>query len=400
MRVNAAAERSLRQGHPWLFENSIVQQSHVGKPGDLAVIFDQKRRFLAVGLYDPTAIIRVRVLQSHTPAEIDRDWFLAKIQLAVRLRNPLTQLPPQRETNGYRVVFGENDGLPGFVIDRYAHTVVIKLYTPAWLPHLQSIISALPGVLTYERLVLRLSRAMMKEPDHLYGLRDGEIVVGEVLDGPVFFLENGLTFEAEPALGQKTGFFLDQRENRARVEKLSAGKSVLNIFSYTGGFSVYAGRGGAREVVSVDLSQPAIAAAKRNWKHNLHFESIRNSQHTGIARDAFTVLSEMAARGQQFDMVILDPPMFAHKQEQIQNALKAYDRLTRAGVGVIKSGGILVQASCSSRVDAESFFSGIHQSAASVGRSLDEIERSGHALDHPVGFPEGGYLKCLFARVN
>ncbi len=400
LRVNAAAERSVRQGHPWLFENSITHQSHEGKPGDLAVIFDQKRRFLAVGLYDPTSMIRVRVLQFMTPAEIDSAWFLDTIRQAVKIRLPLTQLPPERETNGYRVIFGENDKLPGLVLDRYAGTIVMKLYTPAWLPYLELLNSVMPQVLSYERLVLRLSRGMMKDPTLLFGLTDGEILQGDPLRAPVLFLENGITFEAEPIIGQKTGFFLDQRENRLRVEKISTGKSVLNVFSYTGGFSVYAGRGGASEVISVDLSEPAIAAAKRNWKHNLRFDSLRGSQHKGIVRDAFEVLAEMAAKRQRFDMVILDPPMFAHKQEQVKNALNAYDRLTRAGLAVLKPGGMLVQASCSSRVDAEAFFNGIHRSASSMGRSLIEIERSGHALDHPVRFSEGAYLKCLYAKAE
>ncbi|MAT44953.1 MAG: hypothetical protein CL609_21685 [Anaerolineaceae bacterium] len=399
LRVNAAAERSLRRGHPWIFENSIIHQSHEGNPGDLAVIFDQKRRFLAVGLYDPTSVIRVRVLVFHSPTEINQDWFLEKIIQAVKIRQPLTQQPLARETNGYRVIFGENDGFPGLVLDRYADTLVMKLYSLAWLPYLDPLISIFPEVISYRRLVLRLSRGLMKEPDLLYGLTDGAILQGDPLNGPILFLENGLVFEAEPIIGQKTGFFLDQRENRLSVEKLSAGKSILNCFAYTGGFSVYAGRGGASEVVSVDISAPAIAAAKRNWEHNLHFENIQRSQHTGIPADVFVVLAEMAKRNQRFDVVILDPPMFAHKQDQVKNALNAYDRLTRAGLAVLKSGGTLVQASCSSRVDAQSFFSGIQNTATGEGRSLIEIERSGHGLDHPVGFKEGEYLKCLFAKV-
>jgi 23S rRNA (cytosine1962-C5)-methyltransferase len=344
-------------------------------------------------------VIRVRVLVFHSPTDINRDWFLEKIDQAVKIRQPLTQQALTRETNGYRIVFGENDGLPGLVVDRYADTLVIKLYSPIWLPYLETLISILPEVIPFHRLVLRLSRGLMKESGHLYGLTDGEILQGDSLNKPVMFLENGLVFEAEPIIGQKTGFFLDQRENRLRVEKLSAGKSVLNCFAYTGGFSVYAGRGGASEVVSVDISAPAIAAAKRNWEHNLHFENIQQSQHTGITADVFVVLAEMAERHQRYDVVILDPPMFAHKQVQVKNALNAYDRLTRAGLAVLKSGGTLVQASCSSRIDAETFFSGINNAVTGVGRSLIEIERSGHGLDHPVGFKEGEYLKCLFAKV-
>jgi 23S rRNA (cytosine1962-C5)-methyltransferase len=179
------------------------------------------------------------------------------------------------------------------------------------------------------------------------------------------------------------------------VEKLSKGMSVLNIFAYTGGFSVYAARGGAREVISVDLSAPALEGAMRNMKHNE-----LDVPHKVIAQDAFVFLEEMASQKRLFDVVIIDPPMFAQNQAQIDVALSAYRRLTRLGLSVLRPRGTLVQASCSSRVDAESFFNCIHQGAKDADRRLTEIERTGHALDHPVRFKEGAYLKCLFAAVN
>ena len=213
--------------------------------------------------------------------------------------------------------------------------------------------------------------------------------------GLILFKENGLIFESDPIHGQKTGFFLDQRDNRARVEKLSKDKSVLNVFAYTGGFSVYAARGGAREVVSVDISAPAIEAAIRNMAHNE-----LTVPHETIAEDAFEVLARMGSQKRLFDLVIIDPPMFAQNEKQIATALSAYRRLTRLGLGALRQGGILVQASCSSRVDADAFFESIHQTAREAGRELTEIERSGHALDHPIGFKEGAYLKCLFATAS
>ncbi len=212
----------------------------------------------------------------------------------------------------------------------------------------------------------------------------------------VLFKENGLTFEADPIHGQKTGFFLDQRENRLRVQKLSKGKSVLNVFAYTGGFSVYAARGGAKEVVSVDVSQQALEAAVRNMEHN----KLTNVHHETIAEDAFDALAKMKSQNRLFDMVIIDPPMFAQSEKQIVSALAAYHKLTRLGLGVLKKGGTLVQASCSSRVDAESFFDAVNKTARDSGRRLTEIERTGHAFDHPIGFNEGAYLKCLFANVS
>jgi 23S rRNA (cytosine1962-C5)-methyltransferase len=400
LRLISAAERAVRRGHPWVFDNSIREQSHAGKSGDLAVIFDGKRRFLAIGLYDPDSPIRVRILQFREPATINPDWFKARLTAAARLRLPLLEQPPDRMTNGYRLVHGENDGLPGLVIDRYAQTLVLKLYTPAWIPHLNDMCAALARIVPADSLILRLSRSMLGQEKSLFGLEDGLVLGGSLEPGPVLFQENGLVFEAEPILGQKTGFFLDQRENRARVERLSGGKSVLNVFAYTGGFSVYAARGGARQVVSVDISAHAMQAAARNMAHNQHIPGVAAAKHETLAKDAFEVLERMGRENRHFDLVIIDPPMFAQNQSQVASALHAYQRLTRLGLGVLGPEGILVQASCSSRVDADSFFGAIHRAARESSRYLIEIERSGHAIDHPIGFSEGAYLKCLFARVS
>ena len=393
LHVTAPAERALRQGHPWVFDQSITEQSHEGAPGDLAVIFDNKRRFLAIGLYDPTSTIRVRVLQNRRPATINAEWFQNKLNLAAQVRESLEGT----DTTGYRLVHGENDGLPGLVIDRYADTLVLKLYTPAWIPHLKEFCDALAQVSPAEHLILRLNRILQKQTDFLHDLKDGMTLSLLTPPSLILFMENGLTFESDPIHGQKTGFFLDQRDNRAKVEELSRDKSVLNVFAYTGGFSVYAARGGAKEVLSVDISAPAIEAAVRNMGHNLHFPTVAAVSHETFAEDAFDALARMEAQKRLFDMVIIDPPMFAQNEKQIASALAAYRKLTRLGLGVLRKGGTLVQASCSSRVDADSFFDSIHQSAREAGRRLMEIERTGHALDHPINFEEGAYLKCLFA---
>jgi len=400
LRVSPAAERALRQGHPWVFDQAITEQSQAGRPGDLAVIFDDQRRFLAVGLYDPTSPIRVRILQSRQPATINADWFQARLTAAFRLRLPLLEQPPERATTGYRLVHGENDGFPGLVLDRYAETLVLKLYTPAWIPHLPDFCAALAQVCPAARLILRLSRSLLKQTEFLAGLSDGLTLSGPPPVGPVLFQENGLVFETDPILGQKTGFFLDQRDNRARVERLALGKSVLNVFAYTGGFSVYAARGGAREVLSVDLSTPATETALRNFAHNRQFPTVAAAIHTALAADAFEVLARLAAEKRRFDLVILDPPMFAQNQSQTAAAIAAYQRLTHLGLGVLRPGGVLVQASCSSRVEPDAFFNAIQRAARESNCRLTEIERTGHALDHPIGFKEGAYLKCLFANVD
>jgi len=400
VRVTPAAERALRKGHPWCYESAITHQSRAGEPGELAVIFDSKRSFLAVGLYDPTSMIRVRVLQHRKSAQINTDWFAQQLEKAALLRAPLANQPAERRTTGYRLVHGENDGLPGLVIDRYADTLVMKLYTPAWIPHLAAVCTALSTIHPAERLILRLSRSLQDQPAWLFGLHDGIILSGPEPDGPILFQENGLFFESDPIHGQKTGFFLDQRENRARVETLTAGKSVLNVFAYTGGFSVYAARGGASRVISVDLSRPACDAALRNMDHNRQNPAVAATVHETIVEDAFVVMDKMKAQNTQFDLIVIDPPMFAQNQTQVSAAVSAYRRLTRMGLALLRPAGILVQASCSSRVDAETFFNTIHQAAHETGCPLREMERTGHALDHPVSYPEGAYLKCLFARAT
>ncbi len=393
LRISSPAERALRQGHPWIFDQSITEQSHKGAPGDLAVIFDDKRRFLAIGLYDPASAIRVRILQSRQPATINAEWFQNKLVSATSLRAPLEE----KNTNGYRLVHGENDGFPGLIIDRYADTLVLKLYTPAWIPHLKEFCQALAQISPAQHLILRLNRSLQAQSEFLSGLSDGMMITQQTSPNPILFQENGLTFESDPIHGQKTGFFLDQRDNRARVETLSKNKSVLNVFAYTGGFSVYAARGGAKEIVSVDISAPAIEAAVRNMKHNQHIPAVKATSHETIAEDAFEVLTRMSSQKRLFDVVIIDPPMFAQSEKQVEAAISAYRKLTRLGLSVLRSGGTLVQASCSSRVDADTFFDSIHQTTRESSRRLTEIERTGHALDHPVGFKEGAYLKCLFA---
>lgn len=393
LRVTPAAERAVRQGHPWLFDQAIREQSHEGQPGDLAVVFDGRRRFLAIGLYDPHSPLRVRLLQHHRPATIDGEWFRDRLAAAAAIRAAL----PASGTTGYRLVHGENDGLPGLVVDRYAETLVIRLDTAAWVPHFHELLPALQAVTPAGRLVLRLSRASQPVAAGLYGLQDGQLLSGRPLAGPVLFEENGLLFEADVVWGQKTGFFLDQRDNRARVEELAAGRRVLNVFAYSGGFSVYAARGRAREVVSVDASQPALEAAVRNFGHNQDHPAVAAARHETIVGDAFEVLAELANQGQRFDLAILDPPSFASSQEQVPGALAAYGRLAQAGLALLPPGGTLVICSCSSRVSAEAFFTAVQAATRAAGRSLVELMRTGHPLDHPIGFPEGAYLKCLFA---
>lgn len=396
LRVTPEAQRALRQGHPWLFDRAIVSQSAAGQPGDLAVVFDDRRRFLAIGLYDPASPIRVRILQHGAPAAIAAGFFAGRLAAAAGRRAALAG----QDTTGYRLVHGEGDGLPGLVIDRYDRTLVAKLYTAAWLPYLPVLLEGLDGVAPADAVVLRLSRAVQREPAALYGLADGATLAGTLAANPVIFHENGLLFEADVLHGQKTGFFLDQRENRARVEGLAAGRETLNVFAYTGGFSLYAARGGAPAVVSLDSSAPALAAAGRNFELNRDLPGVAAAHHELLVEDAFAALARLAQIGRRFDLVVVDPPAFAKQQSEIPAALRSYERLAALALGVLRPGGTLVTASCSSRVSAGDFFAAVRRGAARAGLALHEFDRTGHPVDHPVGFAEGAYLKCLYAQVD
>jgi 23S rRNA (cytosine1962-C5)-methyltransferase len=244
--------------------------------------------------------------------------------------------------------------------------------------------------------VLRLSRAVQRAATG--ALRDGAVLHGEPPAGPVLFEENGLRFEADLLHGQKTGFFLDQRDNRALVEQYSAGKAVLNVFAYTGGFSVYAARGGARAVTSLDVSAPALAAAERNFAHNRALETVANADHRRLAGDAFDLLPQLRDGGERFDVVILDPPSFAKAAAEVERAAGSYARMIRMGLDVLAPHGLLVAASCSSRITAQRFREIVEETARRAGRPLHVLQQTGHPLDHPIGFPEGAYLKCIFAR--
>jgi len=392
LRVTPAAESALRRGHPWLYEAAITNQSRGGKPGDIAVIFDKNRKFLAVGLYDPTSPLRVRVLAHHKPVQINRDFFEKQLHKAEQIRKAIPD-----NTTGYRLVHGGNDALPGLVVDRYAESLVIKLYTPAWLPHLVDILTGLNAISHWERIVLRLSRKVAKNTAHLYQVQDGEILTGSPISSPILFQENSLWFEADPVHGHKTGFYLDQRENRARLSKLVAGKSVLNVYAYSGGFSIYAAQGGATHVTSLDISKPALEASKRNFILNMQNPSIKRCNHEVIIGDAFQVLPLLYEQKRQFDLVVIDPPSFAKDKSQVQRALSTYKRLTHLALNLLPKGSILVQASCSSRVSTDDFYNAVQTAAVEIGRNLHEIERTTHPIDHPIGFYEGSYLKCLFA---
>jgi len=396
LHVNMEAQRRIRQGHPWLYDNSIRKQNHSGECGDLAVIYDNRNRFLALGLYDSTSVIRVRILQRFKQMHINQVWFEERIKKALKLRR---ELAASTHTTGYRVIHGENDALPGIIVDRYADALVVKIYTAAWIPYLRHFLSALEKSVPSKWIVLRLSRNASKNTRLLNGYKNGMFIKGRKVSSPIIFKENGLSFEADILLGQKTGFFLDQKDNRKKVEKLSRNRTILDLFSYTGGFSVYAARGGAKEVISVDMSLPVLEAAGRNMSLNRHNRWVASAKHERIKSDVFKALEMLFKKHKYFDMVIIDPPTFAQSQSEVSSALAAYARLTKMALRVLRSQGIIVVACCSGHIKRDDFMKTIHNGAIVAKRPLKEIDRTEQPIDHPIKFPEGAYLKCLFAVV-
>ena len=392
LRVTAAAESILRSGHPWLFAESIREQNRPGQLGELAAIYDRKDRFLALGLFDPDSPIRLRVLRAGKPQTIDPAWWSAQLEQALQRRQGLFD----EQTTGFRWINGESDGWPGLVLDRYDQTLVLKLYTAAWLPRREAIAGLITERLRPERVVLRLSRNIQEIAGKQFGNRDGEVLHGPPLDGPVVFQESGLRFEAEVLRGQKTGFFLDQRENRQQVASLASGRRVLNAFSFSGGFSLYAARGGAACATDLDLSAHALAGAKRNFALNQSQAAVAACRHEVIQGEAFRWLGEQRER--QFDLIVLDPPSLAKREAERAGAIRMYGKLAELGIQHLARGGILVACSCSAHVAAEEFFAAVRQSAAATGRAFAELQIAGHAPDHPAAFREAAYLKAIYLR--
>jgi 23S rRNA (cytosine1962-C5)-methyltransferase len=387
--VTAAAETIVRGGHPWVFAQSVRAQNRDGETGELAVIFDRKDAFLAVGLFDPDSPIRVRILHSGKPRAIDASFWEQRFAEALRRRESLFD----SQTTGYRCINGESDGWPGLVLDRYADTRVLKIYTAAWLPRLGELAPLLAGG---DRLVLRLSRNIQQTAKERFHAYDGQALRGEPPAGPVEFLENGLRFEADVLRGQKTGFFLDQRENRREAGALAEGRDVLNLFSFTGGFSVYAADGGAASVCSIDISEHALAGARRNFALNASRPAVARCPHETIQADVFTWLRNPPSR--QFGLIVLDPPSLAKKESERTEAIGAYANLVAGALSRLNKDGILLSSSCSAHVSAAKFFHLTLEAARKTGRRFSELKTTGHAADHPATFPEAEYLKCIYLQ--
>jgi 23S rRNA (cytosine1962-C5)-methyltransferase len=380
------AESAIRSNHPWIYAESIKMQNREGETGELAVIYDKRDRFMAVGMYEAESPIRLRILHVGKPMTIDRDWWLEKARACLAKREGSIIQPG---TDGARMIQGESEGFPGLVADRYADTLVVKIYATSWLARWEEIEGVLREVFAPKFLVLRMSRNVIAYTQK-YAIAEG--FCGEPGEEIVVFSENGLRFESAVLKGQKTGFFLDQRNNRARVETLAKGRDVLNVFSFSGGFSLYAARGGASSVTDLDISAYALDSAARNFSLNSNNYQISKVKRHAVQADAFKWMDETR---ENYDLIITDPPTLAKRESERAGAIRAYQHMNAAAISRLRLGGVLVAASCSAHVSSDDFFRTIQETAQASGRTWRELWRSGHAADHPAAFREAEYLKAV-----
>lgn len=389
VKLNAKGEQFVLKGHPWVFSNNITKINPNAKTGDLAIIFSKnKNRVIGLGLYDGNSPIRIKMLHSgFEKVEINAWFFKNKIYKAYKKRLPLLET----NTNSYRLLFGENDGFPGLIADVYAHVLVVKLYSEIWLRYIETILHSLQQVSNSEAVVIRLSRSIEQSKKHQF--KNGDVVYGVLDNEVVKFIEHGINFSANVIKGHKTGYFLDHRANRKQVGEWSSGKTVLDVFSYAGGFSVHALANGAKEVTSLDISKQALEIAITNGKLNSY-----TGEHRILAGDAFEELNKLIKNKVTFDVVVIDPPSFAKQASEVNIAKKKYAQLAELGNKLTAKNGLLVLASCSSRVLAQSFFDINSQSLSLFDRRFKVVLKTEHDIDHPIGFEEGAYLKTGYYR--
>ena len=382
-------EESLKRFHPWVFSGAIARVEGEPEEGEIVDVYTSKKEFIACGHFQ-IGSIAVRVLTFHQE-EIGHDFWKHRLEVALDLRRSLN-LVDNPENNTYRLVHGEGDNLPGLIIDVYGQTAVMQAHSAGMHVYRMEIADALSEVMgdIVKHIYYKSETTLPYKAD--LGPENGFIKGGSPEN---VALENGLKFHVDWLKGQKTGFFVDQRENRHLLERYSKGRNVLNMFCYTGGFSFYAMRGGANLVHSVDSSAKAIDLTNQNVELNFP----RDQRHQAFAEDAFKYLDRM---GDQYDLIILDPPAFAKHRDALRNALRGYSKLNAKAFEKIKPGGILFTFSCSQVVDKKDFRNAVFTAAAQSGRSVRILHQLTQPGDHPVNIyhPEGEYLKGLVLYVE
>ena len=387
--LKAGKEESLKRFHPWVFSGAIARIEGEPEEGEIVDVYTSKKEFIACGHFQ-IGSIAVRVL-TFRQEEINLDFWKHRLEVALDLRRSLN-LVDNPENNTYRLVHGEGDNLPGLIIDVYGQTAVMQAHSAGMHVYRMEIAEALSEVIgdIVQHIYYKSETTLPFKAD--LGPENGFIKGGSPEN---VALENGLKFHVDWLKGQKTGFFVDQRENRHLLERYSKGRNVLNMFCYTGGFSFYAMRGGANLVHSVDSSAKAIDLTNQNVELNFPGDE----RHQAFAEDAFKYLDRM---GDQYDLIILDPPAFAKHRDALRNALRGYSKLNAKAFEKIKPGGILFTFSCSQVVDKKDFRNAVFTAAAQSGRSVRILHQLTQPGDHPVNIyhPEGEYLKGLVLYVE
>ncbi len=381
--VSPKLKDQVRLGHPWIYRDA-VERAPAGLPSG-AWVRVQSANQQAVGLWDDSGPIAVRLFsQTAIP---DAAFIRSRVQAAWERRAPLRD--PDRQTTAWRWLYGESDGIPGVVVDLYGDVeagrqwAVIKTYSASLARVSHWVVEALQGVTKLAGIIDRSGERW-------------QVLAGVPPEDEIIIAENGLRFAVDVLHGQKTGFFLDQRDNRQTAGQWSAGKRVLNLFSYTGGFSVYAARAGASRVTSVDSAPAAIATAK----HNFRLNDLDPDAHEFIVGDVFELLEKYHGEGKRFDLIIVDPPSFARSKSQLPQALKAYRRLNALAMRCLTPGGLLAASSCTAQVSPTAFQAMLADAAADARRRLILQHEAGQPLDHPVAahFPEARYLKFVLGQ--
>ena len=402
-------EESLRRFHPWVFSGAIARvlldASHKGDApveGELVCVRSSANEILGIGHWQ-VGSIAVRIL-AFGVEQLPSEFWCERIRAAYKVREAIGLIRP--DNNTFRLIHGEGDFLPGLIVDVYADTAVVQAHSIGMHESRNEIANALKSEIPQVQNVYYKSDDTLPFKASIEGDKTGWLITNNQLpvthSDEFWSVENGLEFRIDWLRGQKTGFFVDQRENRALVERYASGKDVLNMFCYTGGFSLYALRGGAKTVDSVDVSQKAIDLVNINVARNFP----NDPRHHAYAADAFDFLSEKITNHQSsitnYDLIILDPPAFAKHRDAVKNALRGYQRINAKAIEKIRPGGILFTFSCSQAVDKEAFRLAVFSAAAQVGRKVRILHQLHQPQDHPINIyhPEGEYLKGLVLYVE
>lgn len=392
VRIRPGHVRPLWAGHPWVYAQAVAGVDGSPAAGDLVDVHDPQGNWLGAGFFSPGSAIAVRIL-SRTPGEaIDAAFFRERLLRAQRLRAAVLGLP-DAETTGYRLVHSEGDGLSGLIVDRYADALVVQFLSAGMKRREAEVLAALREV-TGVRSVVELPSAEHQEREGFSV--EPRVVAGEPLEA-LEFRERGFAYRLELHAAQKTGFFFDQRDNRARLERLCRGKRVLDACCYVGPFALAAARGGATRVLALDRSEAALrvatdVAARHGFAEQLRFERA----------DIKRTLAQLVEQGERFDVVVLDPPKLAHSVKHLDNARKAYRAWNALAMQLCEPDGILLSCSCSAAMQAHDFLRTLALASADAKRELSVFEIGQQAADHPTpaAFEEGRYLKAMFLRVG